>query len=113
MPAPGLPAAARRGGGRAAARHQRALTRLTVHAARHAPALCSARTHTQSLPAYKQAWELVASTGSSLHDVWVVRKFLEVGYPLLAPVADPVVSNITNSKYLKQLQSHLAPAKKA
>lgn len=66
-----------------------------------------------SLPAYKQAWELVASTGSSLHDVWVVRKFLEVGYPLLAPVADPVVSNITNSKYLKQLQSHLAPAKKA
>jgi hypothetical protein len=62
---------------------------------------------------YKQLWELLTSTGVSLQDSWAGKKLVEVGYPLLKPVADPVVANISNSKYLKQLQSHLAPAKKA
>lgn len=66
-----------------------------------------------SLPVYKQVWELVLTVGSSAQDTWVFKKWLELGYPVVAPVADPVRSNFANSKYLKQLQSHLAPAKKA
>lgn len=62
----------------------------------------------QNLPAYKQVWDLVISTGASLQEFWVVKKL----YPVLAPVADPVYGNIINSKYVKQLQSHLAPVKK-
>lgn len=65
----------------------------------------------QSLPVYKKAWELLWSTSSSVQDTWAFKKAVEVGYPLLAPVADPVVSNITNSKYLKQVALHLQPVK--
>ena len=65
----------------------------------------------QSLPLYKKMWELVFSTSSSVQDTWAFKKAVEVGYPFLAPVADPVYSNITNSRYLKQLQSHLQPVK--
>lgn len=65
----------------------------------------------QSLPLYKTLWDLVWSTSSSMQDSWAFKKAMEVGYPYLAPVADPVVSNISNSKYLKQLTSHLQPAK--
>jgi len=64
-----------------------------------------------SLPLYKKLWELVWSTSNSVQDTWAFKKAVEVGYPLLAPVVDPVYSNITNSRYLKQLQSHLQPVK--
>lgn len=67
----------------------------------------------QSLPLYKTLWDLVWSTSSTVQDTWAYKKAMELGYPYLAPVADPVVSNITNSKYLKQLQSHLQPVKTA
>jgi hypothetical protein len=63
------------------------------------------------LPLYKTLWDLVWSTTSSVQDTWAFKKVMEVGYPYLAPVADPVVSNISNSKYLKQLQAHLTPVK--
>jgi hypothetical protein len=65
----------------------------------------------QGLPLYKTLWDLVWSTTSSVQDTWAFKKVMEVGYPYLAPVADPVVSNISNSKYLKQLQAHLTPVK--
>lgn len=65
----------------------------------------------QSLPAYKKLWDLVWSTSSSVQDSWAYKKAVSVSYPVLAPLADPVYSNIANSRYLKQLQSHLAPAK--
>jgi len=64
-----------------------------------------------SLPLYKTLWELVWSTSSSVQDSWAFKKAVELGYPVLAPVVDPVYSNITNSRYLKQLQTHLTPAK--
>jgi hypothetical protein len=66
-----------------------------------------------TLPAYAKLWTLLFSVSSTLQESWAVKKFLEVGYPILAPVADPLVTNVTNSKYLKQLQSHLEPAKQA
>lgn len=65
----------------------------------------------QSLPLYKTLWDLLWSTSSSVQDTWAFQKAKEVAYPFLAPVADPVYSNITNSKYLKQLTTHLQPAK--
>jgi len=64
-----------------------------------------------SLPLYKTLWDLVWSTSSSVQDSWAFQKAKEVAYPMLAPVADPMYSNITNSKYLKQLTAHLTPAK--
>jgi len=60
---------------------------------------------------YKTLWELVWSTSSSVQDSWAFKKAVALGYPVLAPVVDPVYSNITNSRYLKQLQTHLTPAK--
>lgn len=66
-----------------------------------------------SLPLYKKLWSLLFATSSTLQESWAVKKFLEVGYPVVAPVADPLVANVTNSKYIKQLQSHLEPAKDA
>lgn len=65
----------------------------------------------QSLPVYKKLWDLVWSTSSSVQDSWAFKKALEVGYPMVAPVADPVCSNFSNSRYLKQLTAHLQPVK--
>jgi hypothetical protein len=65
----------------------------------------------QGLPLYKTLWDLVWSTSSSVQESWAFQKAKEVAYPVLAPVADPMYSNITNSKYLKQLTAHLTPAK--
>ncbi|KAF8056218.1 Trappc3 [Scenedesmus sp. PABB004] len=62
-----------------------------------------------ALPVYKKLWELVWSTSSTLQESWPAKKFMEVGYPVVAPLADPLCSNITNSKYLKQLETHLKP----
>ncbi|WIA42568.1 hypothetical protein OEZ86_008547 [Tetradesmus obliquus] len=62
-----------------------------------------------ALPAYKKVWDLVWSTSGSLQESWPAKKFAEVAYPLLAPLADPVVTNVSNSKYLKQLETHLRP----
>jgi hypothetical protein len=58
---------------------------------------------------YKKVWDLVWSTSGTLQESWPAKKFAEVAYPLLAPLADPVVTNVSNSKYLKQLETHLRP----
>lgn len=63
----------------------------------------------QALPVYKKLWELVWSTGNTLQDSWPAKKFMQLGYPVLAPLADPLCSNVSNSKYLKQLETHLKP----
>eukprot|EP00882_Tetradesmus_deserticola_P002821 GHRQ01002999.1.p1 GENE.GHRQ01002999.1~~GHRQ01002999.1.p1 ORF type:complete len:252 (+),score=82.87 GHRQ01002999.1:143-898(+) len=62
-----------------------------------------------AMPLYKVAWDLVWSTSGTLQESWPAKKFTELAYPLLAPLADPVVTNVSNSKYLKQLETHLRP----
>ncbi|KAF6260823.1 hypothetical protein COO60DRAFT_1700162 [Scenedesmus sp. NREL 46B-D3] len=62
-----------------------------------------------AMPLYKKVWQLVWSTSGTLQESWPAKKFTEVAYPLLAPLADPVVTNVSNSKYLKQLETHLRP----
>lgn len=61
-------------------------------------------------PLYKQAWDLVFSTAGKVPELPVVKQVVDLGYPVVAPVVDPIGSNITKSKYLKQLTEHLAPA---
>jgi hypothetical protein len=58
-----------------------------------------------SLPLYKTAWGLIWSTSNTLQESWPAQKL----YTVLAPLADPLYSNLTNSKYLKQLETHLKP----
>lgn len=58
-----------------------------------------------SLPLYKKAWDLIWSTSSTLQESWPAQK----AYTLLAPLADPLYNNVTNSKYLQQLTTHLKP----
>lgn len=57
------------------------------------------------MPLYKTLWDLVWSTSSTLQESWPVQKV----YPIVAPLADPLYSNIKGSKYLKQLETHLKP----
>lgn len=59
----------------------------------------------QALPLYKKVWELIWITGGQLQGSWPAQK----AYAMLAPFADPLYSNVTNSKYLKQLETHLKP----
>eukprot|EP00879_Flechtneria_rotunda_P012163 GHRR01012703.1.p1 GENE.GHRR01012703.1~~GHRR01012703.1.p1 ORF type:complete len:188 (+),score=41.98 GHRR01012703.1:340-903(+) len=63
-----------------------------------------------SLPIYKKLWELVWGTSNTLQESWPAKKAIELGYPVVAPIADPVYNNFTKSKYLKQLEAHLKPA---
>lgn len=56
-------------------------------------------------PLYKKLYETVSSVPAKVADTALYRK----GYPLVAPVADPVISNFTKSKVIKQLDAHLKP----
>jgi len=58
---------------------------------------------------YKSAWELVFSTATKAQEFPLVKKAVDVGYPIAAPFYDPVAANFTKSKYLKQLEEHLKP----
>lgn len=82
----------------------------TPAAAAAAAVLLNAPRRTQVSPLYKKLVELLLSTGTSLTATWPAKKLVEVSAsPVVAPLADPLISNFTNSKYLKQLTTHLKP----
>lgn len=56
-------------------------------------------------PLYKKLYETAATLPSKVADTTLYRR----GYPLVAPVADPVLTNFSKSKVLKQLEDHLKP----
>lgn len=58
---------------------------------------------------YKKVWELSGSTATSVQQFPLVKKAVDTAYPVVAPVADPIASNFSKSKYLKQLHTHLRP----
>jgi len=61
-------------------------------------------------PLYKKGWDLAGSTATTVQGIPIVKKAVDIGYPYAAPFYDPVAANITKSKYLKQLETHLKPA---
>ncbi|GBF96333.1 hypothetical protein Rsub_09403 [Raphidocelis subcapitata] len=56
-------------------------------------------------PLYKKIYETATTLPSLVADTTLYRR----GYPLVAPVADPVLTNFSKSKVLKQLEDHLKP----
>jgi hypothetical protein len=56
-------------------------------------------------PLYKKIYDLTAGIPALVADAPLVK----AGYPLVAPVADPVLANLSKSKVLKQLEGHLKP----
>jgi hypothetical protein len=80
-------------------------------------ATCDSSSAAQSLPVYKKVLDLGYSTTTSLTktvaETWPVKTALEITYPVVGPLTEPVIGNFTKSKYLKQLAQHLAPTHKA
>jgi hypothetical protein len=56
-------------------------------------------------PLYKKVYDAAAGLPALVADAPLVK----AGYPLVAPVADPVLANFSKSKVLKQLEGHLKP----
>lgn len=56
-------------------------------------------------PLYKKLYDTAFALPAKVQETALFGKV----YPLVAPVTDPVVSNFTNSKVLKQLDDHLKP----
>lgn len=56
-------------------------------------------------PLYKKLYDTATAIPSKVQDT----TFYKRGYPLVAPVADPVYTNFANSKVIKQLDEHLKP----
>lgn len=56
-------------------------------------------------PLYKRLYDTAATLPAKAKDTAIYRK----GYPLVAPVADPVLSEWSNSKVIRQLDDHLKP----
>jgi hypothetical protein len=55
-------------------------------------------------------WDLAGSTATTVQGIPIVKKALDIGYPYAAPIYDPVATNFSKSKYMKQLEAHLKPA---
>ncbi|KIY93168.1 hypothetical protein MNEG_14794, partial [Monoraphidium neglectum] len=56
-------------------------------------------------PLYKRFYDITTSLPGALQESPLFGRV----YPLVAPVADPVVANFSNSKVLRQLDDHLKP----
>lgn len=56
-------------------------------------------------PLYKKLYDTAATLPGKAKDTAIFGKV----YPLVAPLADPVAANFTNSKVIKQLDEHLKP----
>jgi hypothetical protein len=56
-------------------------------------------------PLYKKLYDTATTLPAKAMDTTLYRK----GYPLVAPVADPVLSNWSNSKVIRQIDDHLKP----
>ncbi|GBF97312.1 hypothetical protein Rsub_10003 [Raphidocelis subcapitata] len=56
-------------------------------------------------PLYKKIYDTAATLPSKAKDTTLYRR----GYPLVAPVADPVLTNLSKSKVIKQIDDHLKP----
>lgn len=73
--------------------------------------LCTAHTGHRSLhlptsqPLYKQIYEVTTTLPAKVTTSPLYRR----GYPLVAPVADPVITNFAKSKVIKSLDEHLKP----
>jgi hypothetical protein len=56
-------------------------------------------------PLYKKVYDAAATIPGKVTETVIFKK----GYPLVAPVAEPVITNFSNSKVIKQLDDHLKP----
>lgn len=56
-------------------------------------------------PLYKKIYDTAATIPGKVQETSLYRK----GYPLVAPVADPVITNFANSKVIRQIEEHIKP----
>jgi hypothetical protein len=59
----------------------------------------------QGQPLYKKLYDTAFALPSKVQESPLFGKV----YPLVAPLADPVAANFSNSKVLRQLDDHLKP----
>lgn len=66
-----------------------------------------------SAPAYKKLYDTAVSLATVVPAKLQDTPVYSTVYPYVAPVADPVITNFTKSKVIKQIEEHIKPIKAA